>query len=93
MEKPGASSRKPSSWTIWPVPKLAGILSMQRSRKEMHVILKELKSFFQDCNSQRDARVVNDCLEPVGERFDPELREKVAEILTPLNVGFQAASV
>ena len=62
-------------------PKPAGILSMQRSKKEMHDILQELKSFFQDCYGQRDARVVNDCLEPVGKRFDTELKEKVADIV------------
>jgi len=64
--------------------------SMQRFKKDMPFVLRELKGFLKKFPSEGDMTCINDLLEPLGKRMDSDLMEKIVEMLPSLNLQMDA---
>jgi hypothetical protein len=60
--------------------------SMQRFKKDMPFILRELKTVFKKFPSECDITCINDLLESLSKRLDSDLMEKIVEMLPSLNI-------
>jgi len=59
---------------------------MQRFKKDMPSILRELKALFKKFPSECDMTCINDLLESLATRLDSDLMEKIVEMLPSLNL-------
>jgi len=74
-----------------PTVSLAHVVeSMQRFKKDMPFILRELKGFFKKFPSECDMTCINDLFESLGKRMDSDLMEKIVEMLPALNLQMDA---
>jgi len=69
------------------VPLAQVVESMQRFKKDVPFILRELKMYFKKYPSECDLTVINDLLESLAKRLDSELMEKVVEMLPCIDLS------
>eukprot|EP00747_Dinoflagellata_sp_TGD_P161883 gnl/TRDRNA2_/TRDRNA2_178876_c0_seq1.p1 gnl/TRDRNA2_/TRDRNA2_178876_c0~~gnl/TRDRNA2_/TRDRNA2_178876_c0_seq1.p1 ORF type:complete len:1098 (-),score=255.53 gnl/TRDRNA2_/TRDRNA2_178876_c0_seq1:57-3350(-) len=69
------------------VPLAYVVESMQRFKKDISFILKELKAFYKKYPSACTMSSVNDLLESLGKRLDTELMEKVVAMLPSIDLA------
>jgi pentatricopeptide repeat protein len=68
------------------IPLAQVVESMQRFKKDVPFILRELKSYFKKYPSECDISVINDLLESLAKRLDSELMDKIIEMLPTLDL-------
>lgn len=69
------------------IPLAQVVESMQRFKKDIPFILRELKGYFKKYPSECEISVINDLLDSLAKRLDSELMEKVVEMLPSLELS------